>query len=121
MADQYDGYEARPGSFVNGRSTLNENIADLGGLKLAYAAFEATPPSAGSSSYSAEQQFFLSYAQLWCSTMSDDASARQLATDVHAPAQFRVNGVVRNVPEFARAFSCPAEAPLGSADRCDIW
>ena len=121
LIDQYGGYEPLPGILIDGQSTLNENIADLGGLKLAYAAFEAAAPGKGSAEFSAEQQFFLSYAQLWCSNYSDQALTQQLAIDPHSPPKFRVNGVVRNVPEFAQAFSCPPGAPLAPADRCDIW
>jgi putative endopeptidase len=121
LVDQYSGYEALPGLNVDGKSTVNENIADLGGLKLAYAAFEATAPGKASGKFSAEQQFFLSYAQLWCSSVSDQAAAERLAIDPHSPPKFRVNGVVRNLPEFAQAFSCPAGAPLAPADRCNVW
>ena len=119
--DQYSGYEALPGQALNGQATLNENIADLGGLKLAYAAFEATLPSTGAPGFTAEQQFFLSYAQLWCASVSDQASTLALAIDPHSPPKFRVNGVATNLPQFAQAFSCPAGAPLAPTDRCEIW
>lgn len=123
LVDQYAGYEALPGLAVNGQSTLNENIADLGGLKLAYAAFEAVPsaPSKGSSPFTAQQQFFLSFAQLSCSIQSEEVVKRQIANDPHSPSKFRVNGVLRNLPEFAQAFACPAGAELSPTDRCELW
>lgn len=121
LVDQFNGYQPLPGMNVNGQATLNENIADLGGLKLAYAAFEAGAPGKGGEGFSAEQQFFLSFAQMWCSAPSEQALAQQLVSDPHSPSEFRVNGVVRNLPEFAEAFSCPAGAPLAPADRCEIW
>ncbi|HWZ88781.1 MAG TPA: M13 family metallopeptidase, partial [Polyangiaceae bacterium] len=99
LVDQFNGYEVLPGVPVDGQRTLNENIADLGGVKLAYAAFEADKArGAGSQGFSAEQEFFLSYAQLWCSQVSDQAAAQLAAYDPHSPPKFRVNGVLRNVP-----------------------
>jgi putative endopeptidase len=121
LIDQYSGYEALPGLNVSGQATVNENIADLGGLRLAYAAFEASGPGKASGQFNAEEQFFLSYAQLWCSSVSDRAAAERIAIDSHSPPKFRVNGVVRNLPEFAQAFACPAGTPLAPAERCDIW
>jgi predicted metalloendopeptidase len=102
LIDQFSGYEAVPGAAVDGKVTLNEDIADLGGVKLAYAAFQTQPkPTNGSTEFSAEQQFFLSFAQMWCGNQSDDAARALLAIDVHSPAKYRVNGVVRNVSQFA--------------------
>lgn len=74
-----------------------------------------------SAAFDAEQAFFVSYAQLWCVSDSPGVVEQQLATDPHAPAQYRVNGVARNVPEFAKAFHCPKNAELAPADRCDVW
>jgi putative endopeptidase len=122
LVDQYNGYEALPGLNIDGAATLNENIADLGGLKLSYAAFEAQAKRGSAmGGFTPEAQFFLSFAQLWCSNSSDDTLRNQIATDPHSPAKFRVNGVVRNLPEFARAFSCPAGSPLAPPNRCEIW
>lgn len=120
LADQYSSYEAAPGAPVDGALTLGENVADLGGLKLALAVFERNP-SASKGGFSPEQQLFLSYAQLHCENGSPEAVALQVATDPHSPDAFRVNGVVRNLPEFARAFSCPAGAALAPVDRCEVW
>jgi putative endopeptidase len=122
LVDQFDGYEALPGVHVDGQLTLPENIADLGGLKLAWAAFEALSPHSGSAgSFTAEQQFFLSFAQLQCANFSDEALTLLLASDPHSPPKFRVNGAVRNLSQFADAFSCAPTAPLAATDRCEIW
>lgn len=122
LVDQFNGYEALPGLNVDGQATLDENIADLGGLLVSFAAFRAQPkPSAGNMSFSAAQQFFLAYAQMWCETAGEGIRARQIATDPHAPAKFRVNGSVRNMPEFAEAFACSSGSALAPADRCQLW
>lgn len=121
LVEQFDSYEPLAGMNVNGRATLNENIADVGGLKIAHAAFVATNSGKAGAGFSAEQQFFLSFAQMWCAAPSEQALEKQLALDPHAPSEFRVNGVVRNLAQFAEAFSCPVGAPLAPADRCEIW
>ena len=121
LVDQYDAYEPVPGSHVNGSLTLGENIADLGGTRLAYAAFEALPGRSSSGGFSAEQQFFLALAQVHCSSYSPELQAQLLLSDPHSPDALRVNGVMRNLPEFAQAFSCAAGAALAPEDRCQIW
>ena len=122
LVDQFDGYEALPGLNVDGRATLDENIADLGGLIVSFAAFRSQAKHAtGASRFSAEQQFFLAHAQSWCETASDGVTARQLASDPHAPSKFRVNGSLRNLPEFAEAFACSAGSELAPTDRCELW
>lgn len=122
LVDQFDAYEAQPGRYLDGQRTLDENIADLGGLSVSFAAFRAQPLHARAASpFSSEQQFFLAYAQAWCETASDSIAARQLATDPHAPNRFRVNGGLRNLPEFAEAFACSAGSALAPTDRCQVW
>jgi putative endopeptidase len=122
IADQYAAYEAVPGVHVDGQLTLGENIADLGGLKLAYAAYQASGAAESfTGSFGPEAQFFLAWGQLWCSNFREEISRSLIRTDVHAPAKFRVNGVVRNMPEFAAAFGCAAGAPMAPKDRCEVW
>jgi len=122
LVDQFDGYEVLPGLNVDGQRTLDENIADLGGLLVSLGAFQAQPKhEKGPSAFSAEQQFFLAYAQSWCETASDGITARQIATDPHAPSKFRVNGALRNLPQFAEAFACSAGSALAPRDRCQVW
>jgi endothelin-converting enzyme/putative endopeptidase len=126
LVDQYGNFAAVGDLKVNGRLTLGENIADAGGLHLAYAALErklkgaAPPPIDG---LTAPQRFFLAYAQAWCGRASDQEKRRRALTDPHAPNEFRVNGVVANEPAFARAFSCPAGAPMAPPPEkvCRVW
>jgi len=122
LVDQFNGYEALPGLNVDGQATLDENIADLGGLIVSFAAFRALPKHATAASpFSAEQQFFLARAQAWCESASPGITARQLQSDPHAPNKFRINGSLRNLPEFAEAFACPAGSELAPTERCQIW
>ena len=122
LVDQFSREEAAPGIAVDGVRTLGENIADLGGLRLAWQAFQLDPGHDQSSGeYDADQQFFLSYAQMWCASFSDVVLEQRAKTDPHSPAKLRVNGVLRNMPEFASAFACAAGEPLAPEDRCEVW
>jgi putative endopeptidase len=122
LVDQYSAYDAAADVKVDGATTVDENIADLGGVRAAYAAYKAlgeTETFAGS--FGADQQFFLSYAQMWCSNASA-ARAETLATlDTHAPERFRVNGVVSNMAEFGAAFGCAPNTAMQRSPRCEIW
>lgn len=108
---------------VNGQLTLGENIADLGGIKLAYAAMKAKQASspAVSSEFSAEQQFFVSFAQGWCTKMRDEKLRHLVATNPHSPPNLRVNAPLSNLPEFAGAFACQPGAKMVRKDRCEVW
>jgi len=102
--------------------TLGENVADLGGLRLAYRAYRATGGDERfSGSFDAEQQFFLAYAQLRCESLRDETLETRVRSDPHSPDRFRVNGVVRNLPEFAEAFQCSAGEPMAPSERCEVW
>jgi putative endopeptidase len=127
LVKQYNGYIAVDDVHLNGELTLGENIADLGGIKNAFAAFRASlagkPEPAPAQGFTANQQFFLGAAQAWCSKISD-AFARTLAqSDPHSPARYRVNGPLSNLPEFAQAFQCKEGARMArpAAERCQIW
>jgi len=126
LVDEYGAFTAVGDLKVNGRLTLGENIADNGGLRLAYAALEkalrgATP--APIDGLTAPQRFFVAYAQAWCSKATDPDKRRRALTDPHSPGEFRVNGVVANQPEFGRAFACPVGAPMAPAPEkmCRVW
>jgi putative endopeptidase len=126
LVRQYGDYTAVGDLKVNGRLTLGENIADNGGVRLAYAALAkalrgATPPPIDG--LTAPQRFFIAYAQAWCGSATDQETRRRALTDPHSPGEFRVNGVVVNQPEFGRAFSCPAGSPMAPPpDKiCRVW
>ena len=122
---QYDGYVAVDDVRVNGKLTLGENLADLGGLTLSHAAYQASragkPPEAAVGGFTAEQQFFLAHAQAWCALIRPENARLRAVTDPHSPARWRVNGPLSNLPAFARAFSCRAGDPMVRADRCEVW
>lgn len=112
---QYAGYTGDDGAPIDGRLTLGENIADIGGLKIAYLAFldaraaGAEGPPTGDER-AAERRFFAAYAASWRETTRRERERVLIATDPHAPARFRVQGPLAHMPEFARAFSCAATA-----------
>ena len=129
VVGQYNAYEALPGLHVNGELTQGENIADIGGLKLAYAALQkalAKHPEERTKKidgFTPEQRFFLSFAAIWRSKIRDADQKLRLTTDPHSPAQFRVNGPLSNMPEFQQAFNVPGGSPMvRPADkRVNIW
>jgi putative endopeptidase len=107
LSKQYSSFEPLPGAHVNGDLTMGENIADLGGLLLAYDAYHASlkgQPAPVIDGLTGDQRVFLGWAQAWRSKFRDDALRRQLAADPHSPDMFRVNGVVRNVPGWYDAW-----------------
>jgi putative endopeptidase len=127
LVQQYNAYVAVDDVHVNGELTLGENIADLGGIKTAYAAYQAAAAAghgaASAQGFTPDQQFFLGAAQIWCTKITD-ALARTIAqTDPHSPAKYRVNGPLSNLPAFARAFSCQDGSPMArpAAARCEVW
>ncbi|MBX3561034.1 MAG: M13 family metallopeptidase [Sphingomonas sp.] len=109
LGAQYDAYEPLPGLNVNGALTMGENIGDLGGVEMAYAAYRrhvaqhGEPPVIGG--LTGDQRFFLSWAQVWRSQYREGTLRERVLTDPHSPAEFRVNGVVRNVDAWYRAFN----------------
>jgi putative endopeptidase len=109
LAEQYDQYEALPGKFVNGRMTLGENIADLGGVTLAFAALkkqlDGNEP-APIDGLTWQQRFFLGWANVWKGNITEKELEKRLLTDYHSPAHFRVLGPLSNTPEFYEAFGC---------------
>ena len=107
LAKQYDGYSPVPGYFVNGKLTLGENIADNSGLAVAYRAWQLSlggKPAPVIDGLTGEQRFFLGFAQAWRSKLRDEAAIVRVKTDPHSPAEFRVNGTLRNQDEFYRVF-----------------
>ena len=128
VVKQFEGYKPFEDASINGKLTVGENIADLGGLKIAWAALEKAlgrdPNAAGKlDGYTPGQRFFLSYANVWRNNIRDEALRVRLATDPHSPGRWRVLGPVANLPEFHAAFQCPEGAPMRrpEAERPTIW
>jgi predicted metalloendopeptidase len=129
IVNQFNEYEPLPGAHVNGELTQGENIADLGGLKIAYAALqkalEKNPQARAQKidGYTPEQRFFLAFAAIWRSKIRDEAQRTRLTTDPHSPARFRVDGPLSNLPEFQQAFNIPDGSPMVRAadKRVNIW
>ena len=125
VADQFSGYQVAPGLNMQGKLTLGENIADLGGLTMAYAAYqkslEGKPRPADIDGFTPEQRFFLGYAQVWAAKARAEAERQQVLTDPHALPRFRVDGPLSNLPQFAQAFGCKPGDAMVRAVACKIW
>ncbi|HEX3001810.1 MAG TPA: M13 family metallopeptidase, partial [Methanoregula sp.] len=125
LVTEYNHFEVLPGLYLNGNLTLGENIADFGGLTLAYHAWKEHSPSPGpAGAGSPDRQFFISAATLWCENVRDDAQRVWILTDPHSASKYRVNGVVFNIPEFYEAFPevRPGDALYRNVtDRPVIW
>src|SRR5205814_498160 len=123
IVDEYNGFYPIEDVHLNGKLTLGENTADNGGLRLAHMALSRSlngnlDQKLGE--LTADQAFFVGWGQVWCE-MSRPEAARQLAlTNEHSAGKFRVNGVVRNMPEFQKAFSCKAGQPMAPANACRV-
>ena len=125
VADQYSGFEALPKQDINGKLTLGENVADLGGVKMAFRAYRALRAGAAKTyvadGYTEDQQFFLAVGQAWCGKDRPEETQRRLAVDPHSPPKFRVYGALRNMSEFAEAFKCAEGTPMRPANTCSVW
>jgi predicted metalloendopeptidase len=127
MAKQYDAYAPLEGLHINGKLTLGENIADLGGLRIAYLALQkarqGNPGPAEIDGFTPEQRFFLSYAQAWRGKMRPEALRLMVQTNPHSPPNFRVLGPLSNMPEFFRAFGATPEQARGrlNPEPVEIW
>ncbi len=128
LVDQYGAYEPLPGKKVNGRLTLGENIADLGGTSIAYEAMQralARDPSKRKDidGFTPEQRFFLSLSQLWRTNFREAELVRRLTVDPHSPGMYRAVGPHVNVPEFYQAFGIKEGTPMfrPADQRAKIW
>ncbi len=126
LGEQYDKYEAVPGHFVDGKFTMGENIGDLGGLVVAYHAYQlslngSVPPVIDG--LTGAQRFFLANAQKRRTKRREEVSLRYLKSDPHSPDKFRINGVVRNVDEWYSAFNVTQGDALylPPEERVSIW
>jgi endothelin-converting enzyme/putative endopeptidase len=121
--DEYASFTVAPGVHINGKLTLGENTADNGGVRVALMALMNTIGNTAKKidGFTPEQRFFLSFGQVWCSGEREESLRLQVATNPHSPPKFRVNGVVQNMPEFQKAFSCKAGQPMAKANVCRVW
>jgi putative endopeptidase len=122
---QFDGYEVEPGLHQNGKLVLGESIADLGGLAIAYAAYEKSlegkPRPKDIDGFTPEQRFFLGWAQVWGANQRPEAARLQTKTNPHPLSRFRGNGAPSNLAEFAKAFGCKKGDPMVREQLCKIW
>jgi len=125
---EYGGFTAVDDVKVNGKLTLGENTADNGGLRLAYQAFLEDAKRKGidlsakdANGYTPVQEFFVAYGQNWCGSIRPEQVRLQVQTDPHSPREFRVNGVVQNMPELGQAFGCKTGQPMMPVNACRVW
>ncbi len=126
IVEQFNKFEPLKGKFVNGDATQGENIADLGGVVMGFESFKKSAQYKNKEKISGltpEQRYFLAYGYAWMVNAKDEALARQIMTDVHSPAQFRVNGPLMNIPEFYKAFNIKPGDKMYQPDnlRVVIW
>lgn len=127
VVQQFDSYEVEPGLHQKGALVVGESVADLGGLTVAYAAYQKSlqgkPRPKNINGFTPEQRFFLGWAQVWAQNIRPEAARLRTATDSHPLGRFRVNGPLSNMPTFAQAFQCKdGNAMVRPTDkRCQIW
>jgi putative endopeptidase len=127
LAEQFNGYEALPGLYVNGRLGLGENIADLGGVTVAYAAMKAAQGEGFQDpmidGYSQDQRFFMNWTTVWRIAFTEAQLRQQLQVGPHSPGMFRAIAAPSNLPAFAEAFGCKDGDPMVRAgdERVQIW
>ena len=127
LVKQFDQFEPLPGVHIKGQQTLGENLGDLGGLEVAYAAYRryvaehGEPPVIGG--LTGDQRFFIAYAYSWETKYREDALRSRLLGDVHSPAKYRVNGIVRNLDEWYKAFNVQPgdKLYLSPEQRVHVW
>ena len=124
ISNQYSNYVIIDDIKINGKLTLGEDVADLGGLILAYHAWQADTKGqklAPIEGLTPEQRFFVGYGQSWCGQTRDATKRLRATVDPHSPEKYRTNGVVSNMPEFQEAFHCKAGSPMVNENRCRVW
>ncbi len=126
IVNEYNGFSPVEGANVNGRLTLGENGADNAGLRLAFMALlggleNGAIEKGKLDGYTPQQRFFIGWGQIWCENQRPENVRNTVRTNPHSPGQFRVNGVLQNMPEFATAFGCSAGQPMVSANACRVW
>jgi putative endopeptidase len=124
VIDQYSGYEIS-GVKLNGANTVGENIADIGGVKLALAAYRSLRANAADTvvadGFTEDQQFFLSFGQVWCEKAKPEFEKLMATVNPHSPGKWRVNGALSATPDFAKAFRCKKTAKMVPQNQCVVW
>ena len=124
VQDQYAQYTIVDDIRINSRLTLGEDVADLGGTILAYVAWQEAVKGenlGAAQGFSPDQRFFIGFAQWACENQRPENLRLKALTDPHSPGLYRINGVVANMPEFEKAFSCKAGQPMVRENRCRVW
>jgi predicted metalloendopeptidase len=127
VADQFSKYEAVPGVFLNGKLTAGENIADIGGVKIGYQAYQqwrteqSKPPAKTVDGFTDDQLYFLGYGQSWCAKVTPQSAETRAHTDPHSPPRYRVNGVIVDQPGFGEAFHCKVGTKMNPGNACSVW
>ncbi len=126
IADEYSSFEATPGTNINGNLTLGENTADNGGVRIALMTLKNSPEGKQSADAKAgamtpDQRLFVSYGQTWCTNMTPEVLRFLAQANPHSPPKARINGVVSNMPEFQKAFSCKKGQPMVRENQCHVW
>jgi putative endopeptidase len=124
LADEASGSVAVDDVHLNGKLTLGENTADNGGIHIAFAALQhrlAGKKQTKIDGFTPDQRFFIAYAQDWCSNQTPEIARYLALNDPHPSAEFRANGVIANMAEFAKAFKCPVGSPMVHKNACRVW
>jgi len=124
ISNQYSGYTIIDDIKINGKLTLGEDVADLGGLILAYMAWKEDTRGQKLDpidDLTPDQRFFVGYGQSWCGHTRAETLRLRATVDPHSPEKYRTNGVVSNMPEFQEAFHCKSDAPMVNKNRCRVW
>jgi len=128
IADEYSSFVAVDDLKLNGKLTLGENTADNGGARIALMALGQmiADDKTGSKAqtidgYTPQQRFFLGFGRVWCGKRRPESSRMLVSVDPHSPNKYRVDGVVQNMPEFQKAWSCKSGQPMVRENACRVW
>jgi len=124
IKNEYAGFVAVADVHLNGKLTLGENTADNGGVRIAYLALKDDLKGKEETKiggFTPEQRFFLGFGQIWCQNVTPENARMRATVDPHSPGEYRVNGVVSNMPEFQEAFGCKAGQPMVRESACHVW